>query len=323
MNELLTAALGYIHTKSWPVFPVGADKAPLVKGGFKSASRDPRMVKEWWRLYPEAGIGFAIPEGVLVVDVDPRNGGSLPRGLPDTLTSKTRSDGTHSYFVVPAGLSFVGQAATGVDLKSAGKGYVILPPTPGYAWVRQGQMKALPDSFVVDWERSTYPLANGDGETQPAAYLPWENGTRYGLAALQRAVAEIGTLGNGERHTRFNAIVFSLARLIAGGELREDASLQALHEAGLEVGLDKVRTCTRHCGMLPQPDTPNQGVLMADDDKLTEILDALYTLAGQLDMGLRLASGQKSKHEVKVKFEEHDRNIRIAMAKAAQAGPED
>ena len=221
MNPLLLAALGYAEAKSWPVFPVRPDKTPYTPTGYKAASRDPRMIRDWWRRYPEAGIGLAVPEGVLVVDVDPRNGGSLPEGLPETRTVSTRSDGTHSYYVVPAGLSFVGQADKGVDLKGPGKGYVLLPPTKGYTWLRQGPMAPLPESFLTAWRRSDYDTR----EILPqsgALYLPWEDGTRYGLVALNNQLGSMLTAQNGERNRTLFKAACGLFALVAGGELSED-----------------------------------------------------------------------------------------------------
>ena len=156
MEDMTTAALQYAELKGWPVFPVSKDKRPLVAKGFHSASRDPRMIREWWRVNPDAGVALAVPEGVLVVDVDPRNGGSLPAGLPDTRTARTVNGGTHAYFVVPPGLSFVGHAGPGVDLKAPGKGYVILPrprATPGSGRARWH----LPNDVLQSWTRSEPP----------------------------------------------------------------------------------------------------------------------------------------------------------------------
>lgn len=241
MSELLTAALGYAEAKSWPVFPVRPDKTPWIATGFKGATRDPRLIRDWWRRYPEAGIGFAVPEGVLVVDVDPRNGGSLPEGLPQTRTASTRSDGTHAYFMVPAGLSFVGQAAKGVDLKGPGKGYVLLPPTPGYTWVRAGAMAALPQSFIDEWRRSDYDVRE-TLPTEGVLYLPWEDGTRYGLVALNNQLGNLLCAQNGERNRTLFKAACGLFSLVAGGELSEDKVSTELMSVALEVGLEEYET---------------------------------------------------------------------------------
>ncbi len=222
----------------WPVFPVHAEtKEPLVKGGFKSASRDERMIREWWRRHPDAGVALAIPEGVLVVDVDPRNGGVTPTGLPETRTTRTRNGGVHLFFLVNVDEMFVAQAAPGVDLKSAGKGYVILPPTPGYTWENAGYMAGLPKQHVEAWQR-TYVL--GDSiEAGPAKYLPWEAGTRYGLVALANQLEKLSGSRNGERNNTLYRAAAGLYALVAGGELSEDKVSTDMLDAALEAGLDK------------------------------------------------------------------------------------
>ena len=66
--------------------------------------------------------------------------------------------------------------------------------------------------------------------------------------------------------------------------------------------------------------------LAAISQQLGQVTQLLNTLCGQVDMGLRLGSGQHSKHEVKVKFNENDAKVRAMQAaqmKAEAAGPED
>ena len=66
----------------------------------------------------------------------------------------------------------------------------------------------------------------------------------------------------------------------------------------------------------PVIETPNQTVelLFAIQQQLGQVTMALNGLAGQLDMGLRLGCGQMSKHEVKVKFEAHDKAVRLSQS---------
>lgn len=68
------------------------------------------------------------PSGLLVVDIDPRNGGGetinelmAEHGeLPKTRLVKTGGDGWHAYYRRPEGVDFKGQLGPGVDLKSTG-----------------------------------------------------------------------------------------------------------------------------------------------------------------------------------------------------------
>ena len=71
-------------SKGYPIFPCrekddtfGNVKTPLTKAGFKDATTDLQKVKEWWQRYPNALVGYAVPENKLIIDVDPRNGGDI------------------------------------------------------------------------------------------------------------------------------------------------------------------------------------------------------------------------------------------------------
>lgn len=140
-SDMLTAALEYAELVM-PVFPVKScdmsaqsegsrGKEPLTPHGHKDATTDPAKIREYWTSHPNANIGYAVPEGVIVLDVDGNQGiESLKEhglDIPKTLTVETgRENGRHYYFrghgrcrngVLP-----------GVDIKSNG-GYVILPPS--------------------------------------------------------------------------------------------------------------------------------------------------------------------------------------------------
>jgi hypothetical protein len=112
-----------------PLEPGG--KAPLgrlARQGFKSSSSDPAQVERWWDQEPEANLGIACaPSGIVVLDIDERNGGEIPSGLPETLTVGTPG-GAHFYFHhrdqtwQPSGT-----LGEGIDVKWAG--YVVAPPS--------------------------------------------------------------------------------------------------------------------------------------------------------------------------------------------------
>jgi putative DNA primase/helicase len=119
---------------------VFGDKRPAIAGGFHSASAEAEFVEREFAS-GSRGVGIRTGEssGLVVLDVDPRNGGdaSLERmlemngPLPDTLTARTGSGGKHIYFRMP------GEEVrchtnlggwSGIDLKAEG-GYVVAPPS--------------------------------------------------------------------------------------------------------------------------------------------------------------------------------------------------
>ncbi|MCL5782923.1 MAG: bifunctional DNA primase/polymerase [Candidatus Thermoplasmatota archaeon] len=146
------------------VFPCDLNKVPIVDHslgfvhGHRDATRDLRVIGKSWHRYPDAGIGLALPEDLIVFDCDiqkdAKNRPVLKDGNPDiiglrsfqnlildlnlkdadlhTLSVKTQSGGRHFYYRMPEGISSFNhvKAMEGLDLKGYG-GYVVLPNSPG------------------------------------------------------------------------------------------------------------------------------------------------------------------------------------------------
>jgi hypothetical protein len=132
------------------VFPVGGQdgKRPLVKwGALSPGPAHLRQVESWWRRWPRAGIGLRTGDGLVVVDVDTRHGGAIDPAWTATLTARTRSGGFHLYY--RAGVSVgnsVGVVAQGVDIRGE-RGFVVAPPTTGWAWMNELDLAELPRSL--------------------------------------------------------------------------------------------------------------------------------------------------------------------------------
>ena len=146
-RELLEAALSYAFVRGWAVLPLKPrGKEPLTEHGVKDATTDPAKIEEWWRRWPTANVGIATGavSGLVVLDIDPRNGGDEElEGLlaehggwgvptddsnhPETYTVLTGGGGQHYYFAVE-GPAPSRKLAEGVDLKGDG-GYVVAPPS--------------------------------------------------------------------------------------------------------------------------------------------------------------------------------------------------
>ncbi len=102
---VLKAALDYVKRYSWRLIPLGPrSKVPFIKGWVQEASDKPDRLEEWFRQWPEAGIGVLLGHeaGTVVLDVDGPQGVELVRGmhLPDTLTATT-GKGKHYFFRSP------------------------------------------------------------------------------------------------------------------------------------------------------------------------------------------------------------------------------
>ena len=96
---------------------------PIAKNGYKSASKDPKKVSKWFERSPLLNIGIACaPSGLVVLDVDYRNGGSTDGLDSETFTVST-GDGVHLYYKVLPSATFKGKLRQGVDIKF--NGYVV------------------------------------------------------------------------------------------------------------------------------------------------------------------------------------------------------
>ncbi len=128
-----------LAVRGWPVLPLRG-KVPAIPGGrgVLDASSDVDQVRSWWSgRYAGANIGARVPASLVVLDVDPRNGGAetldqlvAEHGpLPATLTvwSGRGDGGRHLYYRRPF-TRLTTKALPGVDLKT-GAGYVVVPPS--------------------------------------------------------------------------------------------------------------------------------------------------------------------------------------------------
>ena len=172
MRGLRNAACEYAD-RGWHVVPINPHgstsaklaKAPLgrlVPNGLSQATDDLATVFRWWRAEPRANVGIvAKPSGLLILDVDPRDGGDeslheLERALgplPETVRAETGGGGEHYLCQHPGG-DLRGKAAPGVDVRDTA--YVLAPPSihPSgrpYAWdLAPGEVELaeLPDAWV-------------------------------------------------------------------------------------------------------------------------------------------------------------------------------
>jgi putative DNA primase/helicase len=161
-----TWALKYAK-RGWPVLPLHTakdgqcscgnscdrpGKHPRTTHGVKDATTNRRQTRVWWKKWPDSNIGIATGRqvGILVLDIDPRNGGldTLQNlkaelgSLPDTATANTGGGGQHLFFrhpTFPVRKDNAGKLlGPGVDVLSDGC-YVVAPPSRHgsgrrYAW---------------------------------------------------------------------------------------------------------------------------------------------------------------------------------------------
>lgn len=142
----LDVAIGLAES-GWSVFALAAGKVPFAGShGHLDATTDLDVVRAAMAR-PGAVPAVAIPNGRIVVDIDPRNGGTCEAvGLDESAADvKTPGGGWHFYFEAE-GLRLRNGVLPGVDLKAKGS-YVVAPGAvlaDGRAYVGEAVVKPIP-----------------------------------------------------------------------------------------------------------------------------------------------------------------------------------
>lgn len=208
------------------------DKKSVLKDWPNTAPSEPEQIRELFAKHPTAQPAAIVPNDIIILDLDPRNGGSLEAleavtgPLPDTLTSWSgRGDGgRHLWFKKPAGEISQRQLPKGVDLRKPGVHYVIIPPAlhnetgKPYAWNDVPFVAELPQQAV-----------DALAPRKPSVTLPAPVSEHSGnLDGLVRSVAEAV---EGERNAK---LYWAACRAFDHGD---EAVVQDLFEAALSAGL--------------------------------------------------------------------------------------
>lgn len=144
-------------------------KHPLTSSGVKDATTDRARIERWWRRWPDANIGGRTGEDWVVVDVDPRNGGSASLAafeaehgeLPRTAAVRTGTyggvRGSHFWFRRDGRPIPNCAPLRGVEVKAA-NAYAVLPGSThasgvAYEWERRPKF-GLPPSQLIDMVES-------------------------------------------------------------------------------------------------------------------------------------------------------------------------
>jgi hypothetical protein len=234
--------LYYAHA-GLAVFPCDASKRPLVPHWREDASTDRAVIEGWWRRWIHADAALALPESMVVVDVDRQAGADgfadflrlagVPVDQVEAPQASTPRAGRHVYYA-SQGRSYVNRriAGTAIDVRSSG-GYVVLPmPAKGREWLRplldaDMRLRALPP--VGAWLdvalRREATRSTAVSVTVPSTD-PWVR--RRALMLLGRACARIAMAPNGEQHITLNRVSFMVGGVIARGDIGEVEAYDAL-----------------------------------------------------------------------------------------------
>lgn len=235
------AAITYVGL-GFGVLPVKGRKG-FLKGGWRSAARDPAAAKAMFEAYPDCNIALVLPPDICVIDIDPRNGGneSLLRWqedqgleLPETVESTTGRNGRHLYFRCDPDRPLKSHLAPGIDILTC-HGQVTEWPsvTEGpYNWIRAP-------------EDDNYATVPEDAYEPPEAPRPARNGhshadareSKYCMAALANTKTSLAREASGGRNAALNNAAVSLASLAHLNAFNEDMARGALKAACQDNGL--------------------------------------------------------------------------------------
>ncbi len=181
-SESTHAALDYARL-GWPIVPCYGinelgectcggkpgckpGKHPHIKNWRNRATTDEAIIREWLKQWPNANIGILTGKksGIIVIDIDPRNGGddgleSLIKQfglLSDTPEVFTGGGGRHLYFTHPGRhIPSIDELAPGVEVKADGGHQLVIAPPSRHVSGRR-----------YEWEASSHP------DDIPLAILP-------------------------------------------------------------------------------------------------------------------------------------------------------
>ena len=184
-------ALAYA-AKGWRVLPIVANnKIPATAHGVKDATTDPVQIRLWFDRNPHYNIGIATgaESGIVVFDIDPRNGGDYSwdnwtdanghQGIKDTAQQLTAGRGIHYLAQYEPGLKST-KLGPGIDFLADGRYFLVYPSEI--------------NGIGYEWEASNDPL---DG-AEPMSIPPkWIDVMRQSRPSGDRGIASLDLIRGG------------------------------------------------------------------------------------------------------------------------------
>lgn len=218
-----------------PVFPCDAHKRPLTPHGFKDASADPAVIRRMFQ--NPAAVMIGMPTGAIVgwivVDVDVKDGAQGAAWLDanshrmvQTRTIRTGSGGLHLYFRWPGQpvKNSASKIAPGIDVRGDG-GYVIFPPSPGYAVADNAPVADAPDWLLP----AILPPA--PEPVMAPRRVDADSLSILGRQVLQDRCDEIRFAPDGAKHSTINEAAFAVGGLVHTGHVTETEAIADLRDA--------------------------------------------------------------------------------------------
>lgn len=166
-----------------PVRP--GTKVPLLDNWHEKSTKSPNEAQRMWQRWPNAGIGVHCgPSGLVVIDVDVRNGGLETLAKLEArygpiwdhcpAIARTGGGGWHYVFLVPQGVRLPSKLGPGVDVLHGNRFFIVAPTThpitgKAYKWERgfdpfsMKELPVLPACWAIPID-GTQPAVDVDGD---------------------------------------------------------------------------------------------------------------------------------------------------------------
>lgn len=243
------AALAYA-AKGYRVFPLEPrGKTPRTQHGVKDATTDHDTVAAWWRAMPDANIGIATGQGILVLDIDGEKGeASLAEltarhgPLPLTPTQRT-GKGRHYLFRVEGPVkNSASRLGDGIDTRGDG-GYIVGGPSihpngEPYKWDDEARPTKLDAAPCPQWilDALAPKISERAAVTQPPPEADRQTLDKYAGRALDAEFENVSRAGKGTRNATLNTAAFNLGQLVGAGLLDEALVVRTLQTAASNCG---------------------------------------------------------------------------------------
>jgi hypothetical protein len=224
--------------------------AKLAPNGSHDATADEQTLRAWWAEVPGASVGLALA-GLVVVDVDPRNGGDralaglvLVEGpLPPTPHAFTGGGGDHYLFRAPT-FELRGKPWPGVDIKTGPGAYIVAAPSKHasggrYVWA-PAPWSVAPSALPLWLLLKLMKPADVDAlrGTPAPRHEVRVNATAYARRAIESACRRILEAPRGTRSDLATREAFTLGRFVKSGEVSAAELVGALFGATRSAGWD-------------------------------------------------------------------------------------
>jgi hypothetical protein len=223
-----------------PVFPCGDNKSPLTPHGFKDATADPDIVRDWFTCWPNALIG--VPTGIkfVVLDIDCGKHVEAARwygqaNLPTTRTHVTRSNGRHLLFKPDDRVrNTASKFCRGIDTRGLG-GYIIWWPATGLQVMHGGALVEVPGWLIARLNPLRPPSSGRLSVSNDLSASSKMDGAC--AASIRGALRILAGAKEGERNAALFWTSCRMGEAVRNGALSESEAMAMLMAVGRQVGL--------------------------------------------------------------------------------------